>query len=88
MGDILLTLSVPALLLSSGLYAVLSARWRRIHPAPPSPYTRQAARLAGRAALTDAGRIVDEAYGTLGGLYDGRHPGTGAQQQPARAAAS
>ncbi|WP_345114259.1 hypothetical protein [Streptomyces drozdowiczii] len=88
MGDTLLTLSIPALLLSSGLYAAARARWRRGHPAPPSPYTQQAARLAGRAALTDAGRIVDEAYGTLGGLYDGRHPETDAQQHPARATAS
>ncbi|MEU9532683.1 hypothetical protein [Streptomyces sp. NPDC048213] len=88
MGDTLLTLSIPALLLSSGLYAAARARWRRGHPAPPSPYTHQAARLAGDAALTGAGRIVDEAYGTLGGLYDGRHPGTEAQQSPASATAA
>ena len=88
MGDILLTLSVPALILSSGLYAVVSALWRRRHPAPPSPYTQQAARLAGRAALAEAGQVVDEAYGTLGGLYDGRRPDADAPRQPARATAS
>ncbi|MEV5603122.1 hypothetical protein AB0L33_16945 [Streptomyces sp. NPDC052299] len=46
MGDTLLTLSIPALLLASGLYTVASTWWRRRHPAPPSPYTQQAAGLA------------------------------------------
>ncbi|THA70775.1 hypothetical protein E6P78_09470 [Streptomyces sp. A0958] len=72
MGDILLALSVPALVFASGLYAAAETWWRRRHPAPPSPYTHQAARLAERAMLVDAERIVDEAYGTLGGLYDGQ----------------
>ncbi|MEU2251032.1 hypothetical protein [Streptomyces sp. NPDC019224] len=91
MGDILLTLSVPALLLASGLYAVARAWWRRGHPAPPSPYTQQAARLAGRATLGDAEQAVGEAYLRLGGLYDGRLPDPGPQNSespPARATAS
>ncbi|MFG2569687.1 hypothetical protein ACGFR6_30210 [Streptomyces sp. NPDC048567] len=46
MGDTLLILSIPALLLASGLYTAASTWWRRRHPAPPSPYTQQAARLA------------------------------------------
>ncbi|MGW2472956.1 hypothetical protein [Streptomyces sp. NPDC001665] len=46
MGDTLLTLSIPALLLASGLYTAVRTWWRRGHPAPPSPYTQQAARLA------------------------------------------
>lgn len=71
MGDTLLVLSVPALVFASGLYAAADSWWRRGHPSPPSPYTHQAARLAERAMLADAERIVDEAYGTLGGLYDG-----------------
>lgn len=72
MGDVLPALSIPALVLASGVYAVAETWWRRRHPAPPSPYTHQAARLAERAMLVDAERIVDEAYGTLGGLYDGQ----------------
>ncbi|MCG7528410.1 hypothetical protein MHW47_28715 [Streptomyces sp. OfavH-34-F] len=72
MGDVLWALSIPALVCASGLYAAGAAWWRRRHPAPPSPYTRRAALLAEGAALADAERIVAEAYGTLGALYDGR----------------
>ncbi|MFF3174492.1 hypothetical protein ACFVQ0_17945 [Streptomyces sp. NPDC057900] len=71
MGDILLTLSIPVLVFASGVYAAAESWWRRRHPAPPSPYTHQAARLAERAMLVDAERIVDSAYGCVGALYDG-----------------
>ncbi|MEV6163877.1 hypothetical protein AB0L71_18420 [Streptomyces sp. NPDC052052] len=70
MGDTLSALSIPVLLLASGVYAVCESWWRRRHPAPPSPYTHQAARLAERAVLADAETLVDDAYtrpGTLSG---------------------
>ncbi|MFD3971562.1 hypothetical protein [Streptomyces cyaneofuscatus] len=70
MGDALLVLSIPALLLASGLYTACACRWRRGHPAPPSPYTRHAARLAEQAMLVRAEEIVDNAYAALGPLYD------------------
>ncbi|MER6195506.1 hypothetical protein [Streptomyces cyaneofuscatus] len=69
MGDVLLVLSVPVLVLTSGIYAVCACWWRREHPAPPSPYTRQAARLAEQATLVRAEEIVDGAYAALGPLY-------------------
>lgn len=69
MGDVLLVLSVPVLVLASGIYAVCACWWRRRHPAPPSPYTRQAARLAEQAMLVRAEEIVDGAYAALGPLY-------------------
>lgn len=71
MGDTLAALSIPVLFFASGIYAAGETWWRRRHPAPPSPYTHQAARLAERAMLVDAERIVDGAYETLGTLYDG-----------------
>ncbi|MEU8506207.1 hypothetical protein AB0C40_16110 [Streptomyces brevispora] len=71
MGDTLLALSIPVLVFSGGIYAACESWWRRRHPAPPSPYTHQAARLAERAMLVDAERIVDGAYESLGALYDG-----------------
>ncbi|WP_406451301.1 hypothetical protein OG782_15525 [Streptomyces sp. NBC_00876] len=83
MGDTLLALSIPVLVFASGIYAAGETWWRRRHPAPPSPYTHQAARLAERAMLVDAEKIVDGAYGTLSALYDGpsapgaRIPATG-----------
>ncbi|MGW1224400.1 hypothetical protein [Streptomyces sp. NPDC001478] len=83
MGDILLALSIPVLVFASGLYALAETWWRRRHPAPPSPYTHQAARLAEQAMLRDAERIVDAAYGTVEGLYDG----PGAQARPGAAPA-
>ncbi|MFD8691919.1 hypothetical protein [Streptomyces sp. NPDC059651] len=70
MGDTLLALSIPVLVFAGGIYAACESWWRRRHPAPPSPYTHQAARLAERAMLVDAERIVEGAYGTLGTLYD------------------
>ncbi len=77
MGDILPALSIPALVFASGIYAAGESWWRRRHPAPPSPYTHQAARLAERATLVDAERIVDGAYENVGALYDGPSaPGT------------
>ncbi|MEU1350647.1 hypothetical protein [Streptomyces sp. NPDC005795] len=69
MGDALSALSIPVLVFASGLYAAGETWWRRRQPAPPSPYTHQAARLAERAMLVDAERIVDDAYETLGTLY-------------------
>ncbi|WP_406095779.1 hypothetical protein [Streptomyces sp. NBC_01013] len=71
MGDTLPALSIPVLVLASGIYTAGASWWRRRHPAPPSPYTHQAARLAERAMLVDAERIVEGAYGTLGTLYAG-----------------
>ncbi|MFF1922836.1 hypothetical protein ACFVW8_19985 [Streptomyces sp. NPDC058221] len=71
MGDTLLALSIPVLVFAAGIYAAGESWWRRRHPAPPSPYTHQAARLAEQAMLVDAERIVDGAYVTLGSLYDG-----------------
>ncbi|WP_393058855.1 hypothetical protein [Streptomyces sp. LN549] len=71
MGDTLLALSIPVLVFASGIYAACESWWRRRHPAPPSPYTHQAARLAEHAMLVDAERIVNGAYETLGTLYAG-----------------
>ncbi|MEV7401500.1 hypothetical protein AB0N93_14025 [Streptomyces sp. NPDC091267] len=71
MGDALLALSIPVLVFGAGIYAAAESWWRRRHPAPPSPYTHQAARLAERAMLVDAERIVDGAYVSLSALYDG-----------------
>lgn len=81
MGDILLALSIPVLVFAGGIYAAVDTWWRRRHPVPPSPYTHQAARLAEAAMLVDAERIVDGAYETFGGLYDG--PGVPGTRRPA-----
>ncbi|WP_327368104.1 hypothetical protein [Streptomyces sp. NBC_01217] len=70
MGDVLLALSIPVLVFATGIYAACESWWRRRHPAPPSPYTHRAARLAERAMLVDAEDVVDGAYERLGGLYD------------------
>ncbi|WP_405508645.1 hypothetical protein OG323_21680 [Streptomyces cyaneofuscatus] len=69
MGDVLLVLSIPVLVLISGLYTACACWWRRRHPAPPSPYTRQAAHLAEQATLVRAEEIVDDAHTALGPLY-------------------
>ncbi|MFF2328800.1 MULTISPECIES: hypothetical protein [unclassified Streptomyces] len=71
MGDVLPALSIPVLVFAGGIYAACESWWRRRHPAPPSPYTHQAARLAEQAMLVDAEAVVDGAYTRLGGLYDG-----------------
>ncbi|WNI24188.1 hypothetical protein [Streptomyces sp. ITFR-16] len=81
MGDILPALSIPVLVFGGGIYAAVDTWWRRRHPAPPSPHTHQAARLAEEAMLVDAERIVDGAYETFGGLYDG--PGAPDTRLPA-----
>ncbi|MFG2598883.1 hypothetical protein [Streptomyces sp. NPDC048462] len=92
MGDTLLALSIPVLVFAAGIYAAGESWWRRRHPAPPSPYTHQAARLAERAMLVDAERIVDSAYESVGALYDGpsapgaRIPATGVIPGPAASA--
>ena len=70
MDDVLLALSIPVLVFASGIYAAGECWWRRRHPAPPSPYTHQAARLAEHAMLTRAEDIVDGAYESLSPLYD------------------
>jgi len=67
MDDLLLALTVPAVVVASGVYTVCACRRQRRHP--PSPYTRQAARLASRDALDLAETVVDDAYAALGGLY-------------------
>ncbi|MET7366298.1 hypothetical protein ABZS61_10785 [Streptomyces sp. NPDC005566] len=71
MGDILLALSIPVLTFAVGIHAACDSWWRRRHPAPPSPYTRDAARLAEQELLTRAEGIVDRAYASLGHLYVG-----------------
>ncbi|MEU1365827.1 hypothetical protein ABZ454_06800 [Streptomyces sp. NPDC005803] len=98
MHDTLPALSIPVLVFAGGVYAVCESWWRRRHPAPPSPYTHQAARLAERAMLVDAERIVAGAYEALGTLYDGSpatgtpvpatdvRPGAAASQDPDRSA--
>ncbi|MEU5330238.1 hypothetical protein [Streptomyces parvus] len=70
MGDVLLALSIPVLVFGGGIYAACDCWWRRRHPAPPSPYTHRAARLAERDMLLLAEEIVDDAYAALGPLYD------------------
>ncbi|MCX5398862.1 hypothetical protein [Streptomyces sp. NBC_00102] len=69
MGDVLPILSVPAVVLASGAYAVGASWWRRRHPSPPSPYTHQALRLAGERTLVTAQEILDDAYAAFGPLY-------------------
>lgn len=69
MGDVLLALSIPVLVCGSGLYAACDCWWRRRHPAPPSPYTHRAARLAEQEMLLLAEEIVEDAYTALGPLY-------------------
>ncbi|MEE1807590.1 hypothetical protein [Streptomyces sp. BE133] len=81
MDDTALALSIPVLVFAGGIYAACESWWRRRHPAPPSPYTHQAARLAERAMLVDAEDIVDGAYTRLGGLYDS--PGSPDTHPPA-----
>ncbi|WP_415960729.1 hypothetical protein [Streptomyces sp. 021-4] len=71
MGEVLLVLSIPVLVLISGLYTACACWWRRRHPAPPSPYTRQAARLAEQATLVRAEEIVDDAHTALSPRPDG-----------------
>ncbi|MGW2280119.1 hypothetical protein [Streptomyces sp. NPDC001770] len=75
MGDVLPILSVPAVALASGAYAVGASWWRRRHPAPPSPYTRQALRLAEERTLVTAEEILADAYAALGPLYAPSVPG-------------
>ncbi|NUW02700.1 hypothetical protein [Streptomyces sp. CAI 127] len=70
MGDVLLALSIPVLVFGGGIYAACDCWWRRRHPAPPSPYTHRAARLAEQDMLLLAEEIVDDAYASLGPLYD------------------
>lgn len=69
MGDVLPALSVLALVLASGAYAVGASWWRKRHPAPPSPYTRQALRLAEERTLVSAREILDDAYAAFAPLY-------------------
>ncbi|MFG2765802.1 hypothetical protein [Streptomyces rubiginosohelvolus] len=70
MGNVLLALSIPVLVFGGGIYAACDCWWRRRHPAPPSPYTHRAARLAEQDMLMLAQEIVDDAYAALGPLYD------------------
>ncbi|MEU1086683.1 hypothetical protein ACFYPN_28875 [Streptomyces sp. NPDC005576] len=80
MGDVLPALSVPdlipdlvsTLVLAAGAYAVGAGWWHRRHPVPPSPYTRQALRLAEERTLVTAREILDDAYAAFGPLYT--HP--------------
>ncbi|MER8264381.1 hypothetical protein ABT007_09290 [Streptomyces griseus] len=74
MGDVLLALSLPVLVFGGGIYAACDCWWRRGHPAPPSPYTHRAARLAEREMLLLAEEIVDDAHAALSPLYDAPGP--------------
>ncbi|WP_411084019.1 hypothetical protein [Streptomyces sp. cmx-18-6] len=76
MGDVLLALSIPVLVFGGGIYAACDCWWRRRHPAPPSPYTHRAARLAEEEMLLLAEAIVDDARAALGPLYDAPAPAT------------
>lgn len=67
MDDLLLTLTVPAVVLASGVYAVCDCR--RMRRNPPPPYSRRAARTAAREVLSSAEAVVGSAYDALGGLY-------------------
>lgn len=67
MDDLLLALTVPAVVVASGVYAVCDCR--RLRRDPPSPYTRRAARLAAREVVARAEALVDGAYAALGRLY-------------------
>ncbi|MBM7441555.1 hypothetical protein [Streptomyces sp. HB132] len=67
MDDLLLALTVPAVVVASGVYAVYDCRRQRRRP--PLPYTHRAARLAAADALARAEAVVDSAYAGLGGLY-------------------
>ncbi|MGY4913994.1 hypothetical protein ACWD9K_02005 [Streptomyces sp. 900116325] len=69
MGDIPLALSIPVLVFAVGIYAGCETWWRRRHPAPPSPYTHQAARLSEREMVASAEEIVDGAHARLEGFY-------------------
>ncbi|MFJ8754823.1 hypothetical protein ACIREO_36765 [Streptomyces sp. NPDC102441] len=69
MDDLLLALTVPAVVVASGVYAVCDCRRQRRRP--PPPYTRRAARTAARDALILAGTVVEGSYAALGGLYAG-----------------
>ncbi|BAG21019.1 hypothetical protein SGR_4190 [Streptomyces griseus subsp. griseus NBRC 13350] len=73
-GDVLLALSLPVLVFGGGIYAACDCWWRRGHPAPPSPYTHRAARLAEREMLLLAEEIVDDAHAALSPLYDAPGP--------------
>ncbi|MEU1485950.1 hypothetical protein [Streptomyces sp. NPDC005752] len=76
MDDLLLALTVPAVVAAGGLYAVYDARRQRRRP--PLPYTHRAARLAAADATARAEAVVDSAYAGLGGLYaDPAAPGAG-----------
>ncbi|AWL87797.1 hypothetical protein AB0H24_26640 [Streptomyces globisporus] len=75
MGDVLLALSIPVLVFGGGIYAACDCWWRRRHPAPPSPYTHRAARLAEQDMLLLAEEIVDGAYAAFGPFYDAPEPG-------------
>ncbi|MEU3129157.1 hypothetical protein ACFT39_29325 [[Kitasatospora] papulosa] len=69
MDDLLLALTVPAVVVVSGVFTVCDCRRRRRRP--PPPYTRRAARLASRDVLLSAESVVGGAYAALGSLYPG-----------------
>ncbi|MFJ3706069.1 MULTISPECIES: hypothetical protein [Streptomyces] len=79
MDALLLALSVPAVVVASGVFTVCDCRRRRSRP--PLPYTRRAARRASRDVLLLAESVVDGAYAALGGLY--ADPASPQPDQPA-----
>ncbi|MFD6420968.1 hypothetical protein, partial [Streptomyces sp. NPDC060198] len=59
----------PARVRAGGASAGGAWGGRRPHPAPPSPYTRQALRLAEERTLVTAEEILADAYAAFGPLY-------------------
>lgn len=82
MGDTLSALAIPLLVFAGGIYAGCESWWRRRHPAPPSPYTHQAARLAEHETAEAAREIVDGAYATLAEFYGAAGTPEPAAQKP------
>ncbi|MEU1122745.1 hypothetical protein ABZ371_03955 [Streptomyces sp. NPDC005899] len=66
-NDLLLSLTVPAVVVASGVYTVCHCR--RLRRSPPPAYSRRAARDRARDAVADAEAGVTDAYALLGGLY-------------------
>jgi hypothetical protein len=70
-SDLLLALSVPALVVASGLYALAESQWRRRRPAPgPVPYLPGRGPAAGHEQVAAAEAIVADAFARYGDLYD------------------
>ncbi|WP_432105411.1 hypothetical protein [Streptomyces sp. bgisy091] len=87
MHDLLLTLTVPAVVVASGVYTACDCRRGRRNPLP---YTRAAARRSAREAVRQAEDAVSKAYAAVGCLYAApglRRPPEGPATVSGRAAA-